>query len=161
MCLTHSPPPPPPPPSPSPSPSPQFARLEFISILSSLVKCYPHHPRFIDMATHLANDDKETDFFENIRHLQLHRQTKAMRKLAAACKCGQLSPHSMTGFLAPLANQVLFHSTSNVEQNLLTESVNVISGMCLQLKWTKYCYFLRHNLRLLTKKSDVHKTLIR
>ncbi|CAI8031672.1 Small subunit processome component 20 homolog [Geodia barretti] len=139
----------------------EFARLEYISVLSSLVKYYPLHPRFVDMATHLANEDKEADFFENVRHLQLHRHTKAMRKLATACKCGQLSPHSMTGFLVPLANQVLFHSTSNVEQNLVTESVNVISGMCLQLKWTKYCYFLRHYLRLLTKKSDVHKTLIR
>ena len=113
------------------------------------------------MATHLANDDKEVDFFENVRHLQLHRQTKAMRKLATACGCGQLSPHSMTAFLAPLANQVLFRSTSNVEQNLLAESVNVISGMCLQLKWTKYCYYLRHYLRLMAKNNDIHKTLIR
>ena len=113
------------------------------------------------MATHLANDDKETDFFENVCHLQLHRQTKAMRKMATACKSGLLSPHSMTAFLAPLANQVLFHSTSNVEQNLLAESVNVISGMCLHLKWTNYCYFLKNYLRPLTKKSDIHKILIR
>ena len=139
----------------------QFARLEFVSLLSSLVKCYPRHPRFSDMATHLFHEDREVDFFENIRHLQLHRRTRAMRRLAAACRDGRLGPHSMTGLLVPLANQVVFHSTSNVEQNLVAESVNVISGMCSQVKWTKYSYFLRHYLRLLTKKSDVHKTLVR
>ena len=139
----------------------QFARLEYVSLLSSLVKCYPHHARFSDMATHLTHEDKEADFFENICHVQLHRRTKAMRKLACACKEGLLGSHSMTGFLVQFANQVIFHSTSNVEQNLVAESVNVISGMCLHLKWTKYCYLLRHYLRLLTKKSDIQKTLIR
>ena len=139
----------------------QFARLEFVSLLSSLVKCYPDHPKFSDIATHLTHPDQEVDFFENICHVQLHRRTKAMRKLAGACREGLLGSHSMTGFLVPLANQVIFQSTSNVEQNLVAESVNVISGMCSQLKWTKYCYLLRLYLRLLTIKGDIQKTLIR
>ena len=143
------------------SPPPQFTRLEFLSLLSSLVRLYPCHRRFSDMFSHLCHVEREVDFFENVCHLQLHRRTKAMRRLAAACRDDLLTPHSMTGFLVPLANQVVFRSTSNVEQNLVTESVNVISGMCSRLKWTKYCYFLRHYLRLLTKKIDVHKTLIR
>lgn len=113
------------------------------------------------MAAHLTHADREVDFFENVHHVQLHRRTKAMRRLASACQEGSLSSHSMTGFLVPLANQVVFHSTSNVEQNLVAESVNVISGMCSQLKWTKYCYLLRQYLRLLTKKSNIQKTLIR
>lgn len=125
------------------------------------MKTYPYHPRFSDMATYLTHKDNDVDFFDNVNHLQLHRRTKAMRRLAGACRDGLLSPHSMTAFLVPLANQVVFSSNSNVEQNLVAESVNVISGMCSQLKWTKYCYFLRHYLRLLTKKSDVHKILIR
>lgn len=84
-----------------------------------------------------------------------------MRKLAAACAEGVLSPHSMTAFLATLANQVLFQATSNTEQNLVAEAVNVIGGMCAHLKWTNYCYLLRHYLRLLTKRSDIQKILIR
>ena len=139
----------------------QFARHESVSILSSLVKSYPTHPKFSDMATHLTHAEKEADFFENVRHIQLHRRTRAMRRLAAACREGQLIPHSMTAFLVPLANQVIFHSTSNMEQNLVAESVNVVSGMCSRLKWTNYCYLLRHYLRLITKKPDIQKILIR
>ena len=100
----------------------QFAQNESVSLLSSLVRTYPTYAKFSDIATHLVHSDPEADFFENIRHIQLHRRTRAMRKLAAACAEGVLSLHSMTAFLAPLANEVLFQATSNTEQNLVAEA---------------------------------------
>ena len=83
----------------------EFARLEFISVLSQLVKAYPSHPRFSSMAP-LSHHEPEADFFENVKHIQLHRRTRAFRKLAGVCREGSLSQLSIMNFILPLANHV-------------------------------------------------------
>lgn len=83
----------------------EYARHEFISVLSQLVRSYPSHPRFVDMVS-LCHDDPEADFYENVKHVQLHRRTRAFRKLAVVCREGTLSQTGMMSFLLPLANQV-------------------------------------------------------
>lgn len=95
----------------------EFARHESISILSQLVKAYPTHTWFSDMAS-LSHKETEADFFENVKHIQLHRRTRAFKKLAGVCSEGDVSQASYMGFLLPLANQVcvlifryiIFHS---------------------------------------------------
>ena len=83
----------------------QFARHESISLLAQLVRIFPSHTKFSDM-TILTHKDPEADFFENVKHIQLHRRTRAFRKLAAVCSEGALTHYSMTTFLLPLASQV-------------------------------------------------------
>lgn len=83
----------------------EFARVEFIAVLSQLVKAYPTHPKFSSMAP-LSHHEPEADFFENVKHIQLHRRTRAFRKLAALCAEGALSRQSVMNFILPLANHV-------------------------------------------------------
>ena len=56
--------------------------------------------------TVLTHKDPEVDFFENIRHIQLHRRTKALRRLAEVCAESSLTAASIMTFLLPLASQV-------------------------------------------------------
>ena len=83
----------------------QFARHESISLLSQVVRAYPSHPRFTNM-TDLTHKDPEVDFFENIKHIQQHRRTRALRRLAEVCAEGSLTQSSIMSFLLPLASQV-------------------------------------------------------
>ncbi len=86
----------------------EFARHESISTLSQLVKTYPTHPRFSDIVP-LTHKEMEADFFENVKHIQLHRRTRAFRRLANVCAEGGVSQTSYMWFLLPLANQVSFY----------------------------------------------------
>ena len=81
----------------------------------------------------LTNTNPEIDFFKNIRHLQLHRRTKALRMLSIVCAKGDLSQYSMMSFLLPLASHVVFCVPGEREHNLLLEAVNVIGGVASQL----------------------------
>ena len=143
------------------TPRPQSARLEFISILSEAVRTYPSHPRFSDMAATLSSSDPEVDFFENIRHIQLHRRTRSMRRLAEACSGGALTLSSITTFLLPLAAQVIFGVQSNAEQNLVAEAVGVVGAAAKRMKWPAYSFMLRHYMRQLPKKQLNHKVFIK
>ncbi len=70
------------------------------------MKAYPTHPRFSDLVA-LGHHEAEADFFENIKHIQLHRRTRAFRKLASVCSEGDgVSQAAYMWFLLPLANQV-------------------------------------------------------
>ena len=125
------------------------------------------------MAEALSHKDPEADFFENIRHIQLHRRTKALRKLAAVVSSSSslslssapegtpLSNGSIMSFLLPLASQVVFTPSGNVEQNLKAEAVSVIGAVASRLGWNAYSSLLRHYLRQLPKRSDIQKTIIR
>ena len=138
----------------------EVARDEFISLLSSLIQNYSHHPRLSDMAT-LSNKDPEADFFKNVVHIQLHRRTRAFRKLAKVCSEGVVGQTNCLNFLLPLANHVVFTPSTNTEQNLLAEAVNVIGAISRQLSWTNYSFILGHYLRQLSKSRDIQKNLIK
>ena len=77
----------------------EFARQEYISVLSQLVKAFP------TMAA-LSHNEPEADFFENVKHIQLHRRTRAFRKLAGLCAEGTLTQACIMNFILPLANHV-------------------------------------------------------
>ena len=94
----------------------------------------------------LTNTNPEIDFFKNIRHLQLHRRTKALRMLSIVCA------------LLPLASHVVFCVPGEREHNLLLEAVNVIGGVASQFN---YYHLLRHYLRQLPRQTDTHKNILR
>ena len=137
-----------------------FARLESISTLSDLVKTFSQHPRFQDLFL-LSHADPEVDFFLNVHHIQLHRRTRAFRKLCAVCSGGSIGQTNCLGFVLPLANHVIFLPTTNVEQNLVAEAVNVIGAVSSHLSWARYSFILCHYLRLLPRKRDNQKNLIK
>ena len=144
-----------------PLPPPQTARLEFVGVLSELVRTYPTHPKFSDMAASLSSKDPEVDFFENVRHIQLHRRTRSLRRLAEACSAGSLSLPSILTFLLPLAAQVIFGVQSNAEQNLVAEAIGVVGAAARQMRWPQYSFLLRHYMRQLPKKQLNHKVFIK
>lgn len=137
-----------------------FARHESISVLSSLVKTFGHHSRFNDLLP-LSHQDPEVDFFLNVDHIQLHRRTRAFRKLCTVCSDGSIGQTNCLEFVLPLANHVIFMPTTNVEQNLVAEVVNVIGAVSSHLSWSRYSFLLGHYLRLLPKKRDIQKNLIK
>jgi len=67
----------------------------------------------------------------------------------------------MTDFLLPIASYVIFNSISEREHNLVSEAINVLSSIAAQLKWTKYHFLLKSYLRLIPKKSNIQRNIIR
>lgn len=138
-----------------------FARRESVDALSRLIQAYPRHPKFADLVC-LRHEDPEADFFSNVQHIQLHRRTRAFRKLAKYCsEGGVVGQGSCLEFLLPLANRVVFAPTTNTEQNLVAEAVGVIGAVSRLLSWTNYSFVLGHYLRQLARSREFQRNLIK
>ena len=133
---------------------------EFIDLLSHLVRGYRTHTTFSEL-TALTNPDPEADILQNIRHIQLHRRTRALRRLSIVISEGKLCQATLAGYLLPLASYVVFSPLSAREHNLLSEAVNVISAVAGQLQWSAYCHLLKHYLRQLSTRKEIHRNIIR
>jgi U3 small nucleolar RNA-associated protein 20 len=64
------------------------ARQEWITALAHLVRKFPSN--FEDLQL-LTSADPETDFFNNIIHIQIHRKLKALRKFQKQCEAHPFS----------------------------------------------------------------------
>ena len=95
---------------------------EFIDLLSHLVRGYRTHTTFSEL-TALTNPDPEADILQNIRHIQLHRRTRALRRLSIVISEGKLCQATLAGYLLPLASYVVFSPLSG-ESNLLSVAVS-------------------------------------
>ena len=133
---------------------------EFIDLLSRLVRGYPSHKIFSELSS-LTNSDPEADILQNIRHIQLHRRTRALHRLSNVISEGKLSQATLTGYLLLLASNVVFSPLSAREHNLLSEAVNVLSAMAGQLQWSAYYHLLKHYLRQLSTRKEIHRNIIR
>lgn len=67
----------------------------------------------------------------------------------------------MLNFLLPIGSHVIFASTAEREQNLISEAVNVLSAIAAHLKWTKYYFLLKSYLKLIPKRKHIEKNLIK
>ena len=64
-------------------------RCDFISLLQRLaLTCGDCNARLKDLGRLAAPGDLDADFFENIRHVQLHRRGRALTRLAKQLQVG-------------------------------------------------------------------------
>ena len=132
-----------------------------MDILSQLVLKYSTHSQFVDLV-HLSHLDPEVNFFKNVCHIQLHRRTKAFRRLITICSKNDFSQNTMMSYLLPLSSYVVFSPLTSREHNMLQEAINVIGVISSKLKWNNYYNLLKHYLHQLTHCClDIHRNIIR
>lgn len=138
-------------------------RAEFVSVLGRMVTLLPEDPHFYDMVPLLADGDDEASFFSNIYHVQTHRRTRALRRLAeivAARKEGMSMP-TLTTILIPLIGHFAFETDRKSEQQLISDSISALGVMCGQLRWPQYWALIKSYFRLMALKPHLQKMLVR
>ncbi|KRY74198.1 Small subunit processome component 20 -like protein [Trichinella pseudospiralis] len=147
-------------------------RNSFVGILRSCVlKFAIFHDQLKPLLQLVDNLDLELDFFENIRHIQLHRRARALRRL-----CDQLdgSPPSSSDpdttiraqqirlYILPLISAYLSDEAfRNKHPSLIDECVRLIGCYCRLANWTSYSCILRKYLHKLKIDLDNQKLLTR
>lgn len=134
------------------------ARMEFINLLSLVVKTFDKES-FNDMKL-LSSNDPETDFFENIKHIQVHRRIRALQQLSKLCEDQKLSVSNMFSFLIPMISHVIFDSLATTkDHNLLSETITTIGSILKCLPWAKYSHILKNYLKVMRKDKSKLKLL--
>lgn len=139
----------------------EYARHEFIVILVELIKTFKHQlPSLSDMCA-LFDADIEKDYYENIRHIQIHRRSRALKKLQRACESHQICAENLMSFFMPLVRSFLDDDAYYKYDYLIDEACGAMSSICRLLSWPKYLKILDYYLKLLTKDAINQKLVIK
>ncbi|NXC50218.1 UTP20 protein, partial [Penelope pileata] len=124
---------------------------DYTSLLSCLIQTFPANPEFRDLVQLTNLHDPDMDFFENMKHMQIHRRARALRRLAKQLteKKLVLSSKSLQNYIMPYATTAIFSEKLLKHENMVTASVEVIGAVCQHLSWSAYLYHLKHFIHVL------------
>ncbi|XP_043964664.1 small subunit processome component 20 homolog [Gambusia affinis] len=124
---------------------------EYTSVLACLVKNFPTKKEFRDLVQLTDYNDPESDFFEHMKHIQIHRRARALRRFAKQLTEGAvtMTPRSLQNYIMPYAMTALLDEKMLKHENMTSASVEVVGAVCRKLTWSKYLYYLKHFVHIL------------
>lgn len=139
----------------------EMVRIEIVSILSETVKCSTGIAELEEMKCLLAGGDAEANFFNNIYHVQIHRRTRAMRRLADEAGEGHLSSKTIADIFLPLLQHNLVGISENKNAELINETVSAVGRLSKSLAWSAYLRVLQQYLKLAKDSREGQKVFVR
>ncbi|XP_042259713.1 small subunit processome component 20 homolog [Thunnus maccoyii] len=135
---------------------------EYTTVLACLVKTFPSRKEFRDLVQLTDYNDPESDFFEHMKHIQIHRRGRALRKLAKQLTEGTvvMTPRSLQNYIMPYAMTVLLDEKMLKHENMTSASVEVVGAVCRRLTWSKYLYYLKHFVHILQTGQTEQKLAV-
>ncbi|XP_060633217.2 small subunit processome component 20 homolog [Anolis sagrei] len=124
---------------------------DYTTLLSYLIRAFPKHPEYQDLVQLTDYHDPEMDFFENMKHIQIHRRARALKKLAKQLAEGKiiLSSKSLQNYIMPYATTTIFDEKMLKHENMITASVEMVGAVCRHLSWSAFLYHLKHFIHVL------------
>lgn len=140
----------------------ESVQAEYTTVLSCLVKTFPSKKEFRDLVQLADYNDPESDFFEHMKHIQIHRRGRALRKLAKQLTEGAvvISPRSLQNYIMPYAMTALMDEKMLKHENMISASVEVVGAVCRKLTWSKYLYYLKHFVHILQTAQAEQKLAV-
>ncbi|XP_075932289.1 small subunit processome component 20 homolog [Anarhichas minor] len=135
---------------------------EYTTVLACLVKTFPSKKEFRDLVQLTNYNDLESDFFEHMKHIQIHRRGRALRKLAKQLTEGQvvMTPRSLQNYIMPYAMTALLDEKMQKHENMILASVEIVGAVCRRLTWSKYLYYLKHFVHILQTGQTEQKLAV-
>ncbi|KAG8814140.1 U3 snoRNP protein, partial [Serendipita sp. 399] len=137
----------------------ETVRSELVSVLASAIKRCPNNPTLSDMTPLLANGDEEANFFNNIGHIQTHRRTRALRRLAEYCDSGQLRPSTLYEIFVPMVSH--FIMDKNTDHLVVNEAITTIGQISRHLSWSRYYALVQRFLKAIKEEGGAERVNMR
>uniref|UniRef100_A0A5S6QN15 DRIM domain-containing protein n=1 Tax=Trichuris muris TaxID=70415 RepID=A0A5S6QN15_TRIMR len=131
-----------------------------------LRQCVLHFGTTNELAglSQLLSKDEETDFFNNIRHIQVHHRARALRRLCDKLEnppagFRPITAVTLSYYILPLALPVLKDPLLEKHTGYVDEVIRLIKCYCQASPWRRYSSFLMYYLKQLAEEKDKHKLL--
>lgn len=135
-------------------------RHEFIIIFVQLIKKFQKYFPFLkDFDILFDFEDSEKDFYENIKHIQMHRRARALKRLQK--NCHDISNENLLGFMMPLVRSFLDNEMYHKYDYLIEEACQTIGAICYTLEWSKYIKIVEYYMKILHKDKMNQKLVIK
>jgi U3 small nucleolar RNA-associated protein 20 len=138
----------------------EMVRAEILGVIAHAVaKCENIEP-LQEMRVLLEGGDEEADFFNNIHHVQIHRRSRALRRLADHCDKGHLRSNTLAEIFVPLVGNYVVSSPS-ADHHLVNEAISTTGRIAKHLTWGAYNTLVQKYLRLSRDKDLSERIYVR
>lgn len=115
----------------------ELVRGEYVKVLNHIVKNTKYLDEFDHMKILLRYDeeDEESDFFEDVIHLQVFRRQKAIREVSKLAS--KLTSNSIAHYILPIIEHYAFW-TEDKYRNVANETISAIKKLCQFVSWNQF-----------------------
>jgi U3 small nucleolar RNA-associated protein 20 len=138
----------------------ELVRTEVLGVLAYGIATCESQPALLEMRPLLAAGDEEANFFNNVHHVQIHRRTRALRRLAERCSDNQIRSITLAEVFVPLVEHFIL-GTGTADHHLVNEAISTMGKMAHSLAWGAYNMLVRKYLKLAQEKSSSERVFIR
>ncbi|CEG75265.1 hypothetical protein RMATCC62417_10338 [Rhizopus microsporus] len=139
----------------------ELVRAEFVSLLNSCIKTFPELPMFEDLVPILGNGDEEVNFFSNIYHIQNHRRSRALLRLAESTQQLTFKISTINHIFLPIITAFFNESDRVADNNLLQQCASTLSALVKLLPWNHYHRILQSYLKIVKASEEKEKLYVR
>ncbi len=138
----------------------ELVRSEILGVLAYSVQKCTQVSAVQDMRVLLGDGDEEVNFFNNIQHVQIHRRSRALRRLADQCEDHPLRSGTLSEIILPLISNYIVATTST-NHHLVNDAINATGRLSKHLAWGAYHDFVQKYMRLSKMKDEAEKIYVR
>lgn len=138
----------------------EVVRVEILGILAYAVEKCRHLGSLQEIRGLLADGDEEANFFNNVLHVQIHRRSRALRRLADYCEQHHLRSSTLAEIFVPLVGNFL-SSTAPVDHHLVDDAISTTGRMAKYLDWGPFHALVQKYVRISKDKEESEKVHVR
>ncbi|OBZ65821.1 U3 small nucleolar RNA-associated protein 20 [Grifola frondosa] len=138
----------------------EMVRAELLGVLSHAIAKCDRVTSLQEMRILLASGDEEANFFNNIHHVQIHRRTRAIRRLADYATEGHLRSATLADVFIPLVGNYITN-TASLDHHLVNEAIVATGQMARHLNWGAYHALIQRYLKLAKGKDSSERVYVR
>ncbi|BGP36520.1 U3 snoRNP protein [Rhodotorula kratochvilovae] len=139
----------------------EIIRSEVLAVLGYAVENVEGVPELEQLKVLLVGGDQEANFFNNILHIQHHRRTRALRRLADAVEAGEIKSKAIADLFLPLLDHFVVGSDEKKDPDLVNETVQCFGRLAKHLAWSAYSKVAHHYLKLAKEVGAAQKACVR
>ncbi|KAF3934944.1 hypothetical protein ABW19_dt0208143 [Dactylella cylindrospora] len=137
----------------------ELIRMEYVNVLGHIIKeC--ETSEVDDLKVLLVDGDEEANFFYNILHIQQHRRSRAIRRLAEAAEGTPMRSSNLAHYLIPLIEHFIFDQDEGAH-NLATDAIKTLVVLATHVEWPQYRALFKRYLAHMKEIPGEEKLSIR
>ncbi|KAK4055206.1 U3 snoRNP protein [Microbotryomycetes sp. JL201] len=139
----------------------EIVRAEVLGVYASAVEKVDGVPELDQLKCLLVDGDQEANFFYNVLHIQVHRRTRALRRLAEEVERGSMKSKVVADVFLPLIDQFIVNAEGGKDADLVNETVQCLARIAKHLDWSAYIRQASHYLKLAKTPGTAQKPCVR
>ena len=138
----------------------EMVRMEVLGVIAYSVEKCQRIASLQEMRHLLEGGDQEANFFNNILHVQVHRRSRALRRLGDHCEQGSLRSSTLADIFIPLVGNYIT-STTSVDHHLVNDAILATGRMAKHLSWGAYHGLVQKYLKLSRARDESERVYVR